>query len=162
MITVLHRPIDLAAFKATGDPGPLEQTAREALQSHLIANPSHAAYVCPSRTVSATSATPAFYAAARRSQAEWCILLNRTLGCGNVRRARRAAGESTVALAYGGTLVVDGRLHLPGCWPIDHPPRSRLKRTPFQAPTVPPGFLGLEAPEGANPPELTNFGPSRF
>ena len=145
-ITITRRRLDLAAFKATGDVEPLRTISRAALQEHLDRQPSHAAFVCPNVTVSAPSATPAFYEAVKRRLGQWCTLLNRTLGCGNVRRLRRAADEATVSLVYSGTLVVDGRLYLPGCWP-NHPPKpGRLEKTPFLSPTVPPP---LPRPEGA-------------
>ena len=147
-ITIAPRKVFLSTLKATGNTTHLEQLSREALQAHFDVYPSHAAYVCPNVTVSAPSATPAFYEAVKRFQAQWCTLLNRTLGCGNVRRARRAADEATVSLVYSGTLVVDGRLYLPGCWPTHYPKPGRLKNTPFQSSTVPPPYLGLKAPEG--------------
>ena len=127
-------------LKATGDPEPLKVISRSALQEHLDRQPSHAAYVSPQATVSAPSATPAVYEAAKRCQANWCTLLNRTLGCGNVRRA---SDPATVCLAFSGTLLVDGQLYLPGCWPTHSPRPGRLRKTPFQSPTVPPDFLGL-------------------
>lgn len=160
-ITIARRKVFLSTLKATGNTTHLEQLARQALQTHLDVNPSHAAYVNPQVTVSAPSATPAFYAAAKRCQAQWCILLNRALGCGNVRRARRATDDAAVSLAYSGTLVVDGQLYLPGCWPTDAPKPGRLKMTPFLSPTVPPAYLGLKAPEVGNPLELSNLGSGR-
>ncbi|CAN5605517.1 hypothetical protein BH23PLA1_BH23PLA1_36870 [soil metagenome] len=142
-ITTTHHCVDLSAFKATGDPEPLKQMARQALLVLLDASPGHAAFITPQRTISAPTATPDFYAAARQYQAQWCTLLNRTLGCGNVRRARRAADIPTVTLVYSGTLLVDGQVFLPQCWPIHAPKPGRLKKTPLGSPTVPPEFLGL-------------------
>jgi len=143
LVTITRRRVGLAAFKSTGEPEPLRTISRLALQEHLDRQPSHAAYVCPQVTVSAPSATPAFYAEAKRRQAQWCILLNRTLGCGNLRRARRASDTATISLAYSGTLVVDGQLYLPQCWPTHSPKPGRLKNTPFGSPTVPPSYLSL-------------------
>jgi len=142
-VTITPRRLDLATFKATGDPEPLRTISRAALQEHLDRQPSQAAYVSPQVTVSAPAATHAFYMAVRTCQAEWCTLLNRTLGCGNVRRARRATDEATVTLVYSGTLVVDGKIYMPGCWPIHDPKPWLLKKTPFGTPTVPVEFLGL-------------------
>jgi hypothetical protein len=154
-VTITRRRLDLAAFKATGDPEPLRAISRAALQEHLDRHPSQAAYVSPQVTVSALSATHAFYQAVRTFQAIWCTLLNRTLGCGNVRRARRAMDQATVSLVYGGTLVVDRQLYLPGCWPIHDPTSSRVNKTPFQSPTVPPLYLGLTLPRASRPPPET-------
>jgi len=145
LVNTTRRRVDLAAFKSTGDPEPLRTISRLALQEHLERQPSHAAYVSPQVTVSAPSATPAFYAEAKRRQAQWCILLNRTLGCGNLRRARRASDTATISLAYSGTLVVDGQIYLPQCWPTHSPKPSLLRKTPCQSPTVPPTFLGLDS-----------------
>jgi hypothetical protein len=142
-VTITRRRLNLSAFKATGDPEPLRTISRTALQEHLDCQPSHAAYVSPNVTVSAPSATPAFYEAVRRCQAEWCTLLNRTLGCGNVRRARRASTPDIISLVYSGTLVVDGQFYLPGCWPTHFPKPGRIRKTPFLSPTVPPDFLGI-------------------
>ena len=142
-VTITRRKLHLAALKAAGDVELLRSISRSALQQHLDRYPSHAAYVNPLATVSASAATPAFYVAAKRTQAEWCTLLNRALGCGNVRRAIRASDDATIALVYRGTLVVDGQLYLPGLWPNQPPNPGRLKRTPLQAPTVPPAYLSL-------------------
>ena len=147
-ITIAPRKVFLSTLKATGNTAHLEQLAREALQAHLDVYPTHAAFVCPNVTVSAPSATPAFYEAVKRCQGQWCTLLNRTLGCGNVRRARRAADEATVSLVYSGSLVIDGQFYLPGCWPNQPTKPGRLKRTPYQAPTVPPDFLSLNPSPG--------------
>lgn len=160
-ITTTRRHVDLAAFKTSGDPEPLKQTAREALQAHLDASESHAAFVTPMTTISASTATPAFYEAAQQAQARWCILLNRTLGCGNVRRLRRASDPATLCLAFFGTLLVDGRAYLPQCWPIHAPKLGRLKRTPFGSPTVPPEFLGLSLPNTKPGPEGGDGGVNR-
>lgn len=142
-VTITRHKPDLATFKATGDPEPLRTISRAALQEHLDRQPSHAVYVSPNVTVSAPDASPAFYAAAKRCQAKWCVLLNRTLGCGNVRRARCATDEATVSLVYSGTLFLDDNCYLPGCWPIHNLRSSRLNKTPFHSPTVPPAYLGL-------------------
>jgi len=158
-ITTAHRKVFLNALKANGDTEHLKQMAREALQAQLDAYPTHAAYVSPQVTVSAPTATPAFYAAARTSQARWCTLLNRTLGCGNVRRARRASDPATVSLVFSGTLLVGGQVYLPQCWPTHAPKPGRLKKTPFQAPTVPPEFLGLNPSNEVDAREQRNAGP---
>jgi len=145
-VTITRRRLDLAAFKGTGDPEPLRTISRAALQEHLDRQPPHAAYVSPKVTISAPSATHAFYNAVRTCQAEWCTFLNRTLGCGNVRRARRATDEATVSLVYSGTLLVDGQVYLPGLWPNQPLKKVRLKWSPSGSPTVPPEFLGLIVP----------------
>lgn len=73
------------------------------------------------------------------------IMAQSPWGCGKVRRARRAADVPTVSLVFSGTLVVDGQLYLPQCWPTHAPKPGRLKKTPYQAPAVPPSFLGLNS-----------------
>ena len=151
LVTITRRRLDLTVFKATGNFEPFKSISRTALQEHWDRQPSYAAFVCPQVTVSAPSATPAFYDAVGRCQAQWCTLLNRTLGCGNIRRARRATDEATVSLVYSGTLVVDGQIYLPGCWPIHKPKPGRLKKTPFESQTVTPSYLGLNLPATALP-----------
>jgi hypothetical protein len=146
-VTITHRRVDLATFESTGDPKPLKSFSRSALQGHLDSHPTHAAFVTPQETLSAPTATPAFYEAAKQAQAQWCILLNRTLGCGNIRRLRRAADPATLCLAFSGTLLIDGQVYLPRCWPIHAPNPGRLKKTPFGGPAVPPEFLGLSPPD---------------
>lgn len=142
-VIITRRKLDLATLKATKDVEPLRTVCRAALQEHMDRRPTHAAYVCPQVTVSAHAATHGFYEAVTRCQGQWCILLNRALKCGNVRRAIRDADDATIALVYRGALVADGQLYLPGCWPIHAPKPGRLKKTPFQCSTVPPDFLGL-------------------
>ena len=142
-VTITRRKLHLAGLRATGDVELLKSISRSALQQHLDRQSSHAAYVNPLATVSAPAATPAFYVAAKRAQAEWYTLLNRALGCGNVRRLSRASDLATVCLALSGTLLVDGQIYLPGLWPTHAPKPGHLKRTPFQASTVPPAYLGL-------------------
>ena len=146
--TVTRRRVNLEAFKTTGDPEPLEQMAREVLQAYMESSPTHAAFVTPDRTVSAPVASPAFFREGERQKTAWCTLLNRVLGCGNVRRAIRAVDDQTVTLVYRGTLVINGEFYLPGLWPNGPTNPGRLKRTPFQAPTVPPAFLGLNPSPG--------------
>jgi hypothetical protein len=143
LIRVVRRQVDLWTFKANGDPVPLMAISRAALQECLDSFPTQASFVTPQATVSATSSTPAFYAAANKHKCEWCTLLNRTLGNANVRHSLKAAHPETYALTFRGLLLVDGKLFWPGCWPNQSPRRAILKRTPFQAATLPPEFLGL-------------------
>jgi len=143
-----HRRIDLTTLKATGDAEFLKRLSRDALQSHLDEHPRHAAYISPSRTVRAASASSDFFREVDRQKGAWCTYLNRELGSGFVRRAIRAADDETIALVYRGTLVVDGLLYLPGCWHNWATKPRRLTKTPFQAPTVPPAFLGLNPSAG--------------
>lgn len=140
-ITVVHRRVDLAALRATSDVEPLKQVAREALQDHLERRPDDAAFITPQAIVSSPSATAEFYAKADQVKGAWCTLLKRTLGCGNVRRLRRASDQETWCLVLFGTLIEGRQLYLPGLWP-NQPPRTKyLMRTPFQSRTVPPSFL---------------------
>ena len=69
--------------------------------------PSHAASISPRAAVS-TPSTPTFHEAARSYQARWCTLLNRTLGCGNVRRTRRS---SDAALRFPSERDAEDRVH---------------------------------------------------
>jgi len=116
----------------------------------------HPRHVLP---LSDPAAAPSFYVAARRCQAQWCALLNRTLRCGNVRRAIRAADSATIALVYRDTLVADGQRYLPGYSPNQPPSPGRLKNTPLQAPTVPSDFLGLNPSNAPDAPESLIPGP---
>jgi hypothetical protein len=142
-ITTVRRRIDLATLKATNDLEPLKRTAREALQAHLDHHPNDVVFVTPQATISAPSATPAFYVKADQLKATWCTLLKRTLGSGTVRRLRRAADQETLALVFSGTLIEGGSIYLPGYWPNHAPKPGQRRKTPFQSPTVPPSYLGL-------------------
>lgn len=132
-----------ATLKVSGDPEPLKAISLSALQEHLDRHPTHSAYVNPMATVSSPAANRDFYEAASRYQAQWCTLLNRSFGCGNVRRLRWSSDAATVSLALSGTFLADGQVHLPGCWPIHTPKSSYLKKTPFGSPAVPSEFLDL-------------------
>ena len=147
-VTVGRRRFDLAALGA-GDPAPLMSLSRSAIREHLARHPAGVAYINPKVTVSAPSPTHAFYEEVRKWQGQWCTLLKRSLGCGNVRRARRASDAAAITLVYSGVLVIGPEAYLPGCWPIHRPGPRRLKRTPFGTPTVPLSYLGLELPSAA-------------
>lgn len=142
---VTHRKIDLAALKATGDPNPLKAVTLAELRVHLAANPDAALYVTPGMTVAASTSSQAFLAEARKRSDEWHGKL-----CHALRQDKkhlfRAADLPTLMLAYRGTLVINGQCYIPYCWPNENATKARLKRTPFQSPTVSPEFLGLDLP----------------
>ena len=155
-ITVVRRRIDLTCLKATNDLEPLKHLSRDALQAQLDHHPNDVAFVTPQVTISAPSATAEFYAKADQFKGTWCILLKRTLGCGNVRRLSRASDQETRCLVLFGTLIEDGQVYLPGFWPNQVPKPSDLKRTPYQSSVVPLTFLGLHPSNQMNATEPSN------
>jgi hypothetical protein len=120
VVTVTRRRVDLAAYKATGDPEPLT----------------------PGLTVAALSSSPEFLTRAHAAEHEWHSRFWRTL-----RREKktlaRAADVPTRLLVHNGILVIDGQGYIPGCWPGQRPSNTKLKISPFRTPTVPLEFLGL-------------------
>lgn len=151
-VSSTHRHLDLTPLQTTGDLDPLMRVAQSALQDHLDLDPEHAAFITPHLSLSAPTATPAFYRRAEHAMDQWRILLTRFLGNGNYRRARRSADPVTYSLVFGGVLYANRQLYWPACWPNQTPRPSILKRSPFQTPTVPPSFLGLSLSQQARLP----------
>jgi hypothetical protein len=143
-LTIVNRHVDLDALKATNDLEPVVQLTRHGLQDHLSCSPSLPAYVAPYRTIAAPEPSPEFYLQAKRCHDAWAFLLNRTLSSRVVRRLHREADAPSFILAFSGVLVVDGRLYLKGCWPNQSPGPGHIRKTPFNAPMVPPEFLGVD------------------
>jgi len=145
-LTIVNRHVDLDSFRATNDLEPVMQLTRHGLKDHLSCSPSLPAYVAPYRTITAPDPSPEFYLQAKRCHDTWAFLLNRTLSWRVVRRLHREADVPAFMLAFSGVLVIDGQLYLKGCWPNRSPKPGHLRKTPFNAPTVPPEFLGLTGP----------------
>ncbi|SIO63369.1 hypothetical protein SAMN05444166_7326 [Singulisphaera sp. GP187] len=124
-----HRHLDLAALQSNDDLDHLRLIAQAALQSHLAAHPTYVAFITPHVTISAPTAAVSFYRKAEHAQAQWSILLKRTLGNGNYRRAHRSADPVSYALVFGGILFAVGQLFWPGCWPNQALKPSTLKRS---------------------------------
>jgi len=156
-IRVYRRRVDLDALESSGDPNPLKAVTLAELRVHLAANPDAALYVTPGVTVAAPTPGQAFLAEARKRSDEWHGKLYRTLGSGK-KPLFRAADLPTLMLVYCGTLVIKGQCYIPGCWPNENATKARLKRTPFQAPTVPPSYLGLDlSPQAAKDHQYENI-----
>ncbi|SIO63396.1 hypothetical protein SAMN05444166_7334 [Singulisphaera sp. GP187] len=152
-ITTIHRHCDLDTLKATGDPTSLAAIARAELQARLNRAPTAAIYVTPQLTLAAPGPSPEFFRQARDRESRWYGLTNRLLGNARRKALSHATDPATRTLVYSGTLVVNGEFFLAGLWPDRPISTSRLKWTPFLAPTVPPEFLGLTpfpAPEESN------------
>lgn len=148
--TVIRRRMDLSSLKATGNADTLKAVALAELRVYLAADPDAALYVAPGVTVTAPTPSQAFLAEVRKRADEWHGKLYHAL-----RREKKtllqAADLPTLMLAYCGTLVIHGQCYIPGCWPDENPSKARLKRTPFQGPTVPLDFLGLDHPPHPRP-----------
>jgi len=142
-LTIVNRRVDLDSFRATNDLEPVMQLTRHALRDHLSQSPWLPAYIAPYRTITAPDASPEFYLQAKRCRDTWAFLLNRTLSSRVVRRLHREADVPAFMLAFSGVLVIDGQLYLKGCWPDRSPKPGHLRKTPLNAPTVPPEFLGV-------------------
>lgn len=153
LVTITRRKPDLAALKITGDPDPLKAVTLAELRVHLAGNPDAALYVAPGVTVSASTPSRAFLWEARKRADEWHGKLYHAL-----RRHKKtllqAVDLPTLMLAYCGTLVIHGQCFIPGCWPNENSTKARLNRMPFQGPTVPPEFLGLDHPSHSRPESL--------
>jgi hypothetical protein len=122
----------------------LKEISRSDLDQQLQANPNDPVYVCPIVTVMGLRADPAFYEEVERRCGEWHGHINRILGGPRRKELARQADWATRMLVLNGTLVVDGAIYVPGCWP-NHPlKKTKLKLSPFGLPTVPPEYLGLQ------------------
>jgi hypothetical protein len=143
VVTVTRRRVDLAAYKATGDPEPLKAVALNELKSQLILNPGAALYVTPGLTIVAPCASPQFLKRAHAAEFEWHSRLWRALR-GEKKTLARASDVPTRLLVHYGIFVNNGRGYLPGCWPDQRPSTTKLKLSPFRTPTFPLEFLGLD------------------
>ncbi len=159
LINVTRRRVDFSSLISTGDPQPLKAISQAELRSQLTRNPTMALYVCPAITVSAPCGTPAFLNKTRNAESEWHHLTHRALGKARKQLAR-SADWPTRLLVYNGTLVINQKCYIPGCWPDQRPSNTKLRSKPFESPTVPLSFLGLDSPElsdGNNQPEPTKY-----
>lgn len=138
---VSRRPHAYRCFKEQ-DWESLKEISRSDLEQQLRANPKDPVYVCPIVTVMGLRADPAFYEEVEKRCGEWHGHLNRLLGGPGRKEMARQADWATRMLVFNGTLVVDGLIYVPGCWP-NRPLKKKLKMSPFGSPTVLPEYLGL-------------------
>jgi hypothetical protein len=149
-LVVSHRPYAFTCLK-NRDWDSLKQISRTELEQHLIDSPNDPIFVTPKITVTGRRPDPAFYAEVQKRSSEWhgnCarILTNR----GKTTLARQA-DCATLMLVLGGTLVVNGQIYAPGCWPNREKPRTKSSRSPSGSPTVSPDYLGLRLVTAASP-----------
>lgn len=140
---VISRRLDARACVKQQDWNSLKEIARCELQQQLSANPTEPLYVNPGISVMGFQANPDFYSEVQKRLGEWNWFLRNTLGNRNVKTISRDSDWAFRMLIIDGTLVVNGRLYLPGCWPNQQPTRKRLQQTPFGSATIPPDCLGL-------------------
>ena len=124
----------------------LRQFSRSELENHLANHPDAAIFVTPGITVTGEFPVPAFYAEAEKRSREWHRFCSKNLGNRTRIDLSRQADWPTRMLVFNGTLVVDRQIYLPGRWPNHHLTRAKLDNSPFDTPTVPPGYLGLSEP----------------
>jgi hypothetical protein len=121
----------------------LKEMSRSVLDQQLSANPADPIYVTPGISVMGFLAIPSFYAEVEKRSNEWHRLLTNVLGNRGKADLARQADWITRMLVFNGTLVVDGVIYLPGCWPNHRLSEVKIKNSPFGRPTVPPEYLGL-------------------
>jgi hypothetical protein len=108
---------DALVFLKQQDWDALKEMSRADLQSQLAANPLEPVYVTPGISVMGRRADDAFYAEVRRRSSQWHRTLARCFGTRNKAEAVRHADLATRMLVFTGTLVVNGAIFTPGCWP---------------------------------------------
>ena len=141
-LVVVRRPHAYVCLKER-DWESLKQLSRIDLEQQLSANPADPVYVNPGIAVMGLKADLAFYAEAQKRCSAWHACLARLFGNRETRALCHEADLPTLMLVFNGTLVVDGNIYIPGCWPNQHPTKGKLRHCPFGLPTVTPDYLGL-------------------
>ncbi len=142
-ITMRRRPISLANLQTEEGRDCLAEISRAELTFTRSSHPTGAIYVIPGMTLSGPSLNSTFLKQAREAETDWHRKLHRLVG--KERKVLvRAADLPTRMLVFHGVLAVNGLVYLPSCWPDKTPSEHDLKQTPFNSPTVPPEYLGLE------------------
>jgi hypothetical protein len=128
----------------SGDWDSLREMSRSELELQLSGNPNDPLYVSPGITLIGFQSTPVFYSEAEKQSSIWHGMLHRVFGNRKKSELARTADWKDRLLIFHGTLVINGMIYLPGCWPVHFPSKFKLKRTPFGTTTVPAEYLGLK------------------
>jgi len=136
---------DALVFLKQRDWEALKEMSRADLQSQLAANPLEPLFVTPGISVMGRRADDAFYAEVRRRSSQWYRTLARCLGTQNKAEAVRRADRATRMLVFTGTLVVNGVIFTPGCWP-NHQVSKGIRL--LDSTTVSPEYLDLRIRSG--------------
>lgn len=135
-----RRHCDLGEFLKAGIPSSAMAISLDELRRHLAANPSCALFVVPDSTVVARVPSPAFLEKVEKVEKCWFMRMQRLVPVAR-RKRMHSADLATKLLFWHGALVIDDECYLPGFRPYLAIKQKRLKKTPFNTPTVPLSYL---------------------
>ena len=148
-VDVRRRSVDLSNLAKLDQCDALKAVTLSELNLHLEQTPDSPIFVTPGITVTGTAPDRAFFSEVQKRSGEWHRRLYRQLGKCQRRRLASIADLSTRMLVYHGTLMVDGLIYKPGCWPNRSNVNHQAPTSSRRILTVDPGVLGLESSEPA-------------